>query len=328
MKNKILIVGGQGYIGQVLLPFFADKKYLVTSLDNLIYNQKKKKLDKKLKSNLVDLDFRKKNLIFNLIKNNDIIIFLAGLVGDPITKKYPVLSKKINRFGIMNFIKILKKFNEKHFIFISTCSNYGIIKKNLKANENHKLFPLSRYANDKVQIEKYIQKNLFKTKNFSTILRFATAFGYSERMRYDLTVNEFVKTLFFKKKLEVYDQDTFRPYCHVKDFANIILKVIKSKKSKVNNQIFNCGDNRHNYSKLSIAKKISKYFKNPKIEYRDLPSQDRRNYQVNFNKLNKILNYKCKFNLDFGIKEIIHYLKKNKDHKNKKLGNYKVNILK
>ena len=60
MKNKILIVGGQGYIGQVLLPFFADKKYLVTSLDNLIYNQKKK-LDKKLKSNLVDLDFRKKS---------------------------------------------------------------------------------------------------------------------------------------------------------------------------------------------------------------------------------------------------------------------------
>tara|TARA_B100001057_G_scaffold500475_1_gene615762 strand:- start:452 stop:1438 length:987 start_codon:yes stop_codon:yes gene_type:complete len=328
MKNKILIVGGHGYIGSILLPFFAKKNFKVTSLDNLIYNQKRKVKDKKNKINFIKFDFRKKNLCYNLVKNNDTIIFLAGLVGDPITKKYPVISKSINRFGITKFIDIIKKFENKHFIFVSTCSNYGIIKKNLKAKESHKLFPLSSYAKDKVFIEKYIQKNLFKSKNFSTILRFATAFGYSERMRYDLTINQFVKTLFFKKKLEVYDQDTFRPYCHVKDFANIIFKVIQSKKIKTNNQIFNCGDNKNNFSKLSIAKKISRYFNYPNIQYRDLPSNDRRNYQVNFHKLNKKLRYKCKYNLDYGIKEMIYHLKKNKKHKNLKLGNYKINISK
>lgn len=328
MKDRILIVGGNGYIGSVLVPFFIKKNFKITSLDNLLYKQKKIILGKKFKYFFKNYDFRNKHIAHTLIKDNDIIIFLAGLVGDPITKKYPTLSKKINKLGIINFLKVLKKFKDKQFIFVSTCSNYGIIKKDLKAKENHKLFPLSSYAKDKVFIENYIKKNFFKSKNVFTILRFATAFGYSSRMRYDLTINEFVKTLFFKKKLEVYDQDTFRPYCHVKDFANIIFKVIQSKKNLIKNQIFNCGDNKNNYSKLSIAKKISRYFKSPNIQYREMPSQDRRNYKVDFKKLNTKLKYKCKYSLDFGIKEMIHNLKTNKNHEFKKLGNYKINYTK
>ena len=109
---------------------------------------------------------------------------LAGLVGDPVTKKYSNISKKINDIGILNLIKKFQKFkNFKKFIFISTCSNYGLVKKKIKIKENYKLAPLSLYAKSKVKIEKFLmKKNNFKP----TILRFATTFGYSERMRYDL----------------------------------------------------------------------------------------------------------------------------------------------
>ena len=104
---------------------------------------------------------------------------LAGLVGDPITRKYPKISKKYNIEGIKKLIINVNKFkNIKKFVFISTCSNYGVIKNKL-ATENSILNPKSTYAKAKIEIEKYIIKN--KNLNFSTtILRFATAFGLSQ----------------------------------------------------------------------------------------------------------------------------------------------------
>ena len=112
---------------------------------------------------------------------------------------------------------------------MSTCSNYGVVKNNEIVNEKSKLNPISLYAKSKVKFEKYLQKNK-KSKTKITILRFATAFGLSSRMRFDLTINEFVREIFLKNSLEVYESETWRPYCHVKDFALAIFKVIKTPK--------------------------------------------------------------------------------------------------
>ena len=88
--------------------------------------------------------------------------------------------------------------------------------------------PLSSYAISKVKIEKYLLS--IRKKNFRPIiLRFSTAFGLSPRMRFDLTVNEFVKDLFLYKEVKVYDENTWRPYCHVKDFARLMLFLLKKK---------------------------------------------------------------------------------------------------
>ena len=115
-------------------------------------------------------------------------------------------------------------------LFVSTCSNYGLSgKKSLK--ESSKLSPLSYYAKDKVKIEKYIMK--IKPKTSLCIFRFATAFGFSERMRFDLTINDFCYQLINKNKLDVYDPLTWRPYCHVKDFARAIEKFIFSPTNKI-----------------------------------------------------------------------------------------------
>ena len=102
---------------------------------------------------------------------------------------------------------------------MSTCSNYGLIKGDYLADEEHDLNPLSLYAKSKVNIEKYILSLYKKSSMRPTILRFATAFGLSPRMRFDLTVNQFTKELKLNKKLQVFDENTWRPYCHVKDFA-------------------------------------------------------------------------------------------------------------
>ncbi len=324
MYNKnILIVGGEGYIGNALYDHFSSKKLQITSFDNLIYNQNNKKKNSK-KYKFVNGDLRINKDLKKIDQRYDAIIFLAGLVGDPITNKYKKISLQINEMATINYIKrVYTKENASKFIFISTCSNYGL-SKNKHLNENHKLKPLSPYAKSKVKIEKFILK-LKRKKAFSpTILRFATAFGFSNRMRYDLTINEFTKDLYLKKYLEIYDFNTWRPYCHVKDFARLIEIIIFSKKNLTDYQIFNVGSNKNNYTKKSIGTKIKKLI-GGKIKFLK-KSKDKRNYVVDFSKVKKILKFKPKYSVEYGIKEIFNKIRKEKtNNKNyDKLGNYKI----
>jgi nucleoside-diphosphate-sugar epimerase len=321
--KKILIVGGGGYIGSAITPYLKKKKYDLTVIDNFIYNHKKfyKKVSKQNSVSLIDRDMKH---IKSFDKKFDVVIILAGLVGDPITKKYTKLSRKIN----FNFIRnIIKLFNSKKtkLIFVSTCSNYGFIQANVKAKENHKLNPLSYYAKDKIKIEKFLIKN--KKLDKVAILRFATAFGASERMRFDLTLNEFVYDIIYSNYLEIYDADTWRPYCHVQDFAQAIEKTIKylSNKKSHSVNIFNIGSDKNNYTKRQIGNFLKKKFKKAKIVFR--PSTvDARNYRVNFSKAKKVLKFKPKFGLNKGINELLNFISSNKKKfKNKKLfGNYEI----
>ena len=184
--------------------------------------------------------------------------------------------------------------------------------------------PLSNYSVSKVKIENFILSfRSKKIKTTSTILRFATAFGHSNRMRFDLTVNQFVLEMYQKNKIEVYDKNTWRPYCHVKDFARLILLVLSSNRNIVNFEIFNAGGDENNYTKEMIAKNIRFYFPNGKVFFVK-SDVDPRDYRVNFSKVKRVLKFKPKYSLNYGIKEIIKQIKSNKYNLSKKNfhGNY------
>ena len=322
MKN-LLVIGGAGYVGNEIIKYFLKRNVKVTCLDNLIYNQKFKLNHRLL--NFLKLDITKKKEIKKISEFYDTVVILAGLVGDPITKKYKSLSIKVNENAIIN---IIDYFNEKKrcnkLFFISTCSNYGLVKKNVKIKETAPLKPLSLYAKSKVKIEKLLlrkKKNLFNP----TIFRFATAFGLSERMRYDLTINQFVLEMYLKRQIEIYDHKTWRPYCHLKDFARLIYKSYKIDSIFINRQVFNAGSNKNNFNKIQIAQAIKKYIGGKIIIVKE--SKDKRNYKVNFNKLENKLNFKCLYGLDYGIKTILQNLKrqkKSKLNKNFLLGNFQI----
>ena len=145
-------------------------------------------------------------------------------------------------------------------------------------------------------------------------------------MRFDLTVNQFVREIFLKNNLEVYDIGTWRPYCHVKDFAGAIYKTIQKNNVK-KFDIFNVGSNKNNIKKEKLIKKIEKYIRIKNVSLVQ-KSSDYRNYKVNFSKMKKILNFVPKYSIDYGIKEIIKAMKnkrfiklnQSKDH----FGNYKI----
>ena len=226
MKKKILLIGGAGYIGSVITQFFLSKGYNVKCLDVLIYSQKHS-LEPFLKNKNYEFiygDLRSYNKIKNLFKEVTDIVILAGLVGDPITKKYPKESEKINYIALKNFIDNCNGKKLDKVIFVSTCSNYGLIDNNKVANESYNLNPLSNYAKQKVAMENYIMSLKGNVDYSITILRFATAFGISPRMRFDLIVNHFVKDAVLNGKLDI----VFRASMKVESSYPHLMKMVIS----------------------------------------------------------------------------------------------------
>ena len=329
MKKKIILVGGAGYIGTVLTGHLLNEGYKVKCIDNLIYGQNDclSSFFKNKNYEFINIDIRQKNLLVEHFDVDCSVVLLAGLVGDPISKKYPQINDEINLSGILNIIEICKEKNIEKLIFTSTCSNYGITENNIKAKEDHNLNPLSLYASAKVQIEKYLMSINRDSYLKPTILRFATAFGLSQRMRFDLTVNEFTKELILGNELIVYDPLTWRPYCHTQDFAYLIENVISADVNKVGFEIFNVGDNENNFTKQMIVDEILKIYPKGRVKYLE-KGFDRRNYIVDFSKVNSVLGFKPKYTIKKGIEEIIIEIKKNTfNFENKNFyGNYNLNL--
>ena len=328
--DKILILGGSGYIGTILSDHLSEKGNDIINIDPKIYtDQTSVKIKENIKIKNFSYDFRDLKKLDNILKEINHIVILGGLVGDFITNKYLKLSQDINEKGLINFIDNLDNYtNIEKVIFVSTCSNYGIANENKLVSETDELKPLSPYAKSKVKIEKYIESKKNKVSYVPTILRFATAFGYSPRMRFDLTVNHFSYSIFKEKNLEIYDANTWRPYCHVKDFARLIYQVLNTEKSMINFQVFNSGGDINNFTKIKIAEMVSKKINGSTFVENKEKSLDRRDYRVSFKKVKDMLGFEPQYSVEDGINEVIKLLNDNKKYLNcdalSSYGNFKI----
>ena len=329
IDKRILIVGGAGYIGTVLTNNLLKKSFCIRSLDLFLHNNNECILNylgdpnyEFMYGNIVDSEF-----IGKALDGVECVIVLSGLVGDPITKKYPEESALINDQGVKNIIDRCAEQNIEKFIFISTCSNYGLIESDDLADEEYTLSPLSLYAKSKVNAEKYILSLKGKTGMNPTILRFATAFGLSPRMRFDLTVSEFTMDLGMGKELLVYDPHTWRPYCHVRDFAHLIQVVIEAQTDIVSFEVFNAGGNKNNATKRMIVDNLLEKIPAGKVRYQE-HGNDPRNYRVSFEKVKSVLGFQPKYTIQDGIDELIEAINNHvfdSVNENKKsFGNYEI----
>ncbi len=329
--KKVLLLGGAGYVGSVVTSHLLTKGYEVIVLDKLLYDNQFAILpyigDPNYKFILGDIG---DNLALEKALKEGVtdVIILAGLVGDPITKKYPEESEMINEKGVKNCIDFFNNKGLDKLIFISTCSNYGLIKEEELADEEFQLNPLSLYAKAKVANELYLKDKKRKVDYTGVILRFSTAFGLSPRMRFDLSVSEFIRDIYFGKDLLVYDEDTWRPYCHVRDFARLLETVLKAEKSEVDFEIFNAGGDVNNFTKRMIVDEILRLIPDGKVTY-GVNGSDPRNYRVSFAKVKNTLGFEPQFSVQQGIKELIDALKiglyKDSVTDKNRYGNYEVN---
>lgn len=303
--NKILVTGTAGYIGSVLVGQLLRMDYIVRGLD--ILNFGGESILGFLGHNNFEFikgDIRKKTDLIKSIEHIDAVVHLAAIVGDPACAKHPTLAEETNWEAselLYNLCQSCHKINR--FIFASTCSNYGKMEGKEYVNEESYLRPVSLYAKLKVRFEEYILSNETRNNFFPTSLRFSTPYGLSPRMRFDLTVNEFVRDLSCGREIEIYGGQFWRPYCHVEDIASSIIKTLEASSDKINHNVFNVGDTNENYQKRTIADEIIKIIPQAKIKYVH-KSEDPRDYKVKFSKISNVLGFKITKTLPVGIREI------------------------
>jgi len=308
--RRVLLVGGAGYVGSVLSSYLLENGYSVTCLDRMIYRHyhtvwpfvgcEGYRFIRGDMGNPADLE--------RALEGVRHVVILAGLVGDPITKKYQQESEAVNLRGIRTLLDGLKGKHLEHVLFVSTCSNYGLIPGNVEATEDYELKPLSLYAKHKVEIEQWLLGLKCTVDYSATVLRFATAFGLSPRMRFDLTVSEFTRELYLGHELLVFDAHTWRPYCHVKDLSEAIRCVLEAKQDKVHFEVFNVGGEANNFTKQMIVDEILRQVPEGKVKYQEHGS-DPRNYRVSFEKIREQLGFSIQYSVRQGVEELLGALR-------------------
>jgi len=302
----VLLVGGAGYIGSILTSYLLRSGYRVRCIDRLLYENAITVLHYAGDANYEFLngDLVDGATMENALRDVTDVVILAALVGDPITRDYPDAARTINHDGTLALIEGLGGKGLNKVVFLSTCSNYGLIKGNAIANEEFDLNPISLYAEAKVAVERDLLARRGTADYHPTVLRFATAFGLSARMRFDLTVSEFVREMYLGRELVVYDADTWRPYCHVSDFARLIRRVLEAPIEAVDFQVFNAGGDANNHTKRSLVQEILKHLPAAKVRYQE-HGGDPRNYRVDFTRVRETLLFEPNYGVSDGIRELI-----------------------
>lgn len=305
---KILVTGGAGYVGSVLLRYLLDEGYSVKCLDCLSFGgESLLGIWGHPNFEFANCDITDFDAVSSIIDSDDYfaVIHLAGIVGDPACKREPDLARRVNWDASVHLLEKSIEKKIQRFIFASTCSNYGKMSDpDGYVNEDSALAPVSLYAELKVKFEKMILEGIPKSNEFSpTSLRFSTVYGMSPRMRFDLTVNEFTKELALSKELVVFGEQFWRPYCHVSDFSNAMLKVLHAPREKIAYEVFNVGDTSENYTKQMIVEEIRKQISSSRIKYVK-KEEDPRDYRVDFTKIKNVLGFKVRKRVPDGIKEI------------------------
>jgi nucleoside-diphosphate-sugar epimerase len=303
--NTTLITGGSGYIGALLAKELLDAGRDVRVLDSLLHGQEDIALEQEqagvevIRADIRDADARKRALT-----GAEAVVHLAAIVGDPACALDPKASDDVNVQATRALVADANEIGVERLVFASTCSNYGrMADPNVPITEEGELRPVSLYAEQKVGMEQLILADgTGQTK--PTCLRFATVYGVGRRMRFDLTVNEFTRDLWADRELEVFGEQFWRPYIHVRDAARAVRTVLETPTDKVAGKVFNAGRSGENYRKLDLVEEIGKQIDRGSVSYvrRD---EDPRDYKVSFDKIKAELGFETLMTVPDGIAEIL-----------------------
>lgn len=298
MKEKVLVTGGAGYLGSILVPELLADGYQVIVLDNFMYQQNSlAHVCAHPAFSVVKGDVRIPATIQSLLKDADIIIPLAALVGAPLCLRDPVGATTTNRDAVFWLIDNLSK--DQRVLMPTTNSAYGTGDKNNFCTEESHLHPISHYAIEKVEVE----KRLMEHPN-AISFRLATVFGMSPRMRIDLLVNDFTYRAVYDRFVVLFESHFKRNYIHNRDVARAFLHGLKNFDMMKGN-IFNVGLSDANVSKKELCEAIQKHL--PSFIFLEAPvgkDPDQRNYIVSNAKIEKT-GYKPEYSLDRGIQELL-----------------------
>ncbi|MEK9148069.1 MAG: NAD(P)-dependent oxidoreductase [Patescibacteria group bacterium] len=296
--TKVLVTGGAGYLGSILTEHLLDAGFDVIVLDNLMYGQGNLgHLAANPRFEFIRGDGRDERLMKELISKADVLIPLAAIVGAPACDRDPSLATSVNLEAI-RLVNRLRSPNQL-VVFPNTNSGYGTKSGEVYCTEDTSLEPITLYGRLKVEAEKELLSSLN-----TVILRLATVFGLSPRMRLDLLVNDFVYKAVTDGYLVIFEKDFKRNYIHIRDVADCFIHSIKNAQ-KMAGRPYNAGLDDANLSKEELALKVKEYVPKLYIHFAEIGSDpDKRNYIVSNERLRQA-GFEAKRTIDQGIQELI-----------------------
>jgi nucleoside-diphosphate-sugar epimerase len=304
---RILVTGTEGYLGSLLAPELVRRGYEVIGLDIGFYKERMLYRDGKSTPLTIAKDLRQVEV--SDLKGVDAVVHMAELSNDPAGQLAPTITYEINHQGSVRLAELAKRAGVKRFVYMSSCSVYGVADKDF-VDEESSVNPQTAYAECKTLVERDVQP--LASREFSpTFMRNATAYGASPRMRFDIVLNNLAGLAWTTKEIRMISDGTpWRPLVHGLDIAQAIIAVLEAPVEAVHNEIFNVGDNAHNYRVREIAEIVAAAFPGCTLAFGSAGS-DNRSYRAAFDKIRKHLpGFECAWDAKRGALQLSELFKR------------------
>ena len=296
---KVLVTGSEGYLGALLAPVLLEHGHEVTGVDTGYYKSGYLYNAKGDSPQTLAKDIR--HLTVDDLRGYDAVVHMAELSNDPLGELISSVTYEINHKGTMHLANIAKTAGVKRFIYMSSCSVYGVAT-NGEVTEETKPNPQTAYAICKTLCERDLKQ--LADKNFvPCYFRNATAFGASPRQRFDVLLNNLCGLAWTTREIKMISDGTpWRPLVHGLDITQAISCALDAPDEAIYDEIFNIGSNDQNYQVKEVAEKVAKVFPDCTLSFGS--HSDNRSYRVNFDKISKHLpEFRCEWDADRGVEQ-------------------------
>jgi len=304
---RIFVTGTEGYLGSLLAPELIRRGYEVVGLDIGFYKERMLYRDGAMTPLTLSKDLRQIEVAD--LKGMDAVVHMAELSNDPAGQLAPNITYEINHQGSVHLAELAKRAGVKRFVYMSSCSVYGVAEKDF-VDEESPVNPQTAYAECKTLVERDL-KPLADAQFSPTVMRNATAYGASPRMRFDIVLNNLAGLAWTTNEIRMISDGTpWRPIVHGLDICQAILAVLDAPREAVANETFNVGDSEHNYRVKEIAEIVGAVFPGCSVSFGP-PSPDNRSYRVSFEKIRKHLpNFKSRWDARRGAEQLLQLFKR------------------
>lgn len=299
---KILVTGTEGYLGSLLAPLLLKQGHDVTGVDTCFYKEGWLYNGSPLTARTLVKDIR--DIVPDDLRGMDAVVHMAELSNDPTGELSPTITYDINHKGSVRLAEVAKKAGVTRFVYMSSCSVYGVANGDTPVTEESPVNPQTAYAICKTLVERDLKP--MADDNFSpTFMRNATAYGASPRMRFDIVLNNLSGLAWTTKEIKMISDGTpWRPLAHGLDIAKAIIHTLAAPRAAVHNQVLNVGDSNHNYRVKEIAEIIAGVFEGCKLSF-GTQGADNRSYRVSFEKIRQTLpGFSCDWDAKKGAEQL------------------------
>ena len=298
----VLVTGGAGYIGSHVVKKLLDRGCSVRVLDNFTYGEGGlAALRGHGDLDVVHGDISSIRDVVAAIKDVDSVIALAALVGDPACGLNAEETLNLNYEATKVLVEAANFYGIRRLVFASSCSVYGAADNEL-LHEGSSLNPVSLYARTRIMSEDVLFARCGDVE--PVVLRLSTVFGLSPRMRFDLVVNTLTIRALVNRRIQVFGGDQWRPFVHCKDAAEAFTMAALAPSEAVKGQVFNVGGSDMNYTISQVGEIVAREVGDVEVVTVD-DVEDRRNYRVDFSKIETVLGFQRSYDLGAGIREMI-----------------------